>query len=94
MNIKELHTQKRMVSVASLFKMQQASVTAIQILEGKQLKKHTEKPALLLCVEGEVVFENEEGTKRMLSSGDYVNIEPKVEYWLDGMSDSQLLFMC
>jgi hypothetical protein len=36
----------------------------MQILNGQQLKEHTTKvPALLLCITGSVVFENEKGIK-------------------------------
>ena len=50
---------------------------AIQILQGGKLKEHiTKTPALLICMEGEVIFENEKGIKTTLFTGDYVNIEP------------------
>ena len=67
MNIKELHTQEKPVSATSLFKSELGNVTAIQILKGGLLKEHiTKTPALLICMEGEVVFENENGHKEKL----------------------------
>ena len=94
MNIKELHTQEKPVSATSLFKSELGNATAIQILQGGKLKEHiTKTPALLICIEGEVVFENENGIKETLFSGDYVHIEPMVKHWVEGTSESQLILI-
>lgn len=94
MNIKELHTQEKPVSATSLFKSDLGNATAIQILKGEKLKEHITKiPALLICVEGEVIFENENGIKETLLSGDFINIEPMVKHWVDGVIDSQLVLI-
>lgn len=94
MNIKELHTQEKPVSATSLFKSDLGNATAIQILKGEKLKEHITKiPALLICVEGEVIFENENGIKETLLPGDYVHIEPMVKHWVDGVIDSQLVLI-
>ncbi|CAN5282961.1 hypothetical protein BH09BAC5_BH09BAC5_00030 [soil metagenome] len=94
MNIKELHTQEKPVSATSLFKSDLGNATAIQIQKGGKLKEHiTKTSALLICVEGEVVFENENGIKEILKSGDYVNIEPMVKHWVEGTIDSQLILI-
>jgi hypothetical protein len=84
MNIKEIHTQEKPVSATSLFKSELGNATAIQILQGGKLKEHiTKTPALLICMEGEVIFENEKGIKETLLSGDYVNIEQMEKNWLE-----------
>lgn len=94
MNIKEIHTQEKPVSAISLFKSDQGNATAIQILPGEKLKEHITKiPALLICIEGEVIFENEKGVKETLKSGDYVNIEPLVTHWVEGIELSQLVLI-
>lgn len=94
MNIKELHTQNKPVSVSSLFKNNQCNVTAIQILKNEKLDEHTTKvPALLICVEGEVVFENKNGVKLTLISGDYIDIDPIIVHWVIGTKESQLLLI-
>jgi quercetin dioxygenase-like cupin family protein len=94
MNIKELHTHEKPVSATSLFKSELGNATAIQILLGEKLKEHiTKTPALLICVEGEVVFENEKGIKETLKSGDFVNIEPMLKYWVEGTNESQLILI-
>lgn len=94
MNIKELHTQEKPVSAISLFKSESGNVTAIQILKGETLKEHITKiPAFLICLEGEVIFENEKGIKETLNSGDYINIEPMVKHWVEGVNESQLILI-
>lgn len=94
MNIKELHTQVKSVSSTSLFKSEQGNANAIQILKGEMLKEHISKiPGLLICIKGEVVFENENGIKETLRPGDYVNIEPMVKHWVSGIIESQLVLI-
>ena len=94
MNIKELHTQEKPVSATSLFKSELGNATAIQILKSEKLKEHiTKTQALLICVEGKVIFENEKGIREILMPGDYVNIEPMVKHWVDGTMESQLVLM-
>ena len=94
MNIKELHTQEKPVSATSLFKSELGNATAIQILQGGKLKEHiTQIPALLICMEGEVIFENEKGIQDTLKSGDFVNIEPMVKHWVEGIIESQLILI-
>jgi quercetin dioxygenase-like cupin family protein len=94
MNIKELHIQEKPVSATSLFKSELGNATAIQILQGGKLKEHiTKTPALLICIEGEVIFENENGIKETLIQGDYVHIEPMVKHWVEGTIESQLLLI-
>lgn len=94
MNIKELHTQDKPVSATSLFKSELGNATAIQILQGEKLKEHiTKTPALLICIKGEAIFENEKGIKETLMPGDYVNIEPIVKHWVEGTIESQLILI-
>ena len=94
MNINELHTQEKQVSATFIFKSEVGNTTAIQILQGGKLKEHiTKTPALLICVEGEVVFENENGIKETLFSGDYIHIEPMVKHWVEGTIESQLILI-
>jgi quercetin dioxygenase-like cupin family protein len=94
MNIKELHTQEKPISAISLFKSELGNATAIQILKGEKLKEHiTKTPALLICMEGEVIFENEKGIKETLMPGDYVNIESMVKHWVEGTIESQLILI-
>lgn len=92
MNLKDLHQDTKTVSTASLFKMTEGTVTSIQISANEQLKEHiTKVPALITCVIGKVVFENEKGMKETLQSGDYVPIEPMVKHWVNAITTSQLL---
>ena len=94
MNIKELNTQEKPVSATSLFKSELGNATAIQILEGEKLKEHiTKTPALLICIKGEAIFENENGVRETLKTGDYVNIEPMVKHWVEGKIECQLILI-
>ena len=94
MNIKELHAQEKQVSAVSIFKSELGNATAIRILKGEKLKEHLTKiPAILICVEGEVIFENENGIKETLTAGDFVNIEPLVKHWVDGTVESHLILI-
>lgn len=94
MNISQLHTTEKEVSAVSLFKSEQGNATSIRLLKGALLKEHvTQVPALLICVQGEVVFENEEGLKTTLLPGDYVLIKPEVKHWVNGTRESQLVLM-
>ena len=82
------------MSPFSLFLSELGNATAIKILKGEELKEHiTKTPALLICMEGEVIFENEKGIKEPLKSGDYINIEPMVKHWVDGIIESQLILI-
>jgi quercetin dioxygenase-like cupin family protein len=94
MNIGELHTQQQKeISLVPFFDCQ-GTVSAMRILAGKTLKKHiTKTPALLVCVTGRVVFKNEKGIEQSLSPGDYVEIEPMVQHWVDGLENSNLLLI-
>lgn len=93
MNLKDLHTEDKPLQTKQIFTPSEG-VVSIQIKAGGQLKEHlTTVPALLFCVIGEVVFENEKGVKETLLSGDYVNIEPSVKHWVAAGKDSNLLLI-
>ena len=51
----------------------------------------TQIPALLVCIEGNVFFENELGQKEELQPGDYTLIEPMVKHWVQATMESQLI---
>jgi len=92
MNIQDLLTKEKAVSTNLLFKSGQATATIIQILKGEQLKEHiTQVPAILICILGEAIFENEKGAKETLLSGDYVRIEPMIKHWVNSNANSQLI---
>jgi quercetin dioxygenase-like cupin family protein len=94
MNIQDLHQNTKAVSTSSIFKTAEGSVMSIRILEGEQLKEHISRvPALLLCITGETVFENEHGLKLTLTNGDYVHIEPQITHWLNAISTSSLILI-
>ena len=94
MNLTQLFTDDKPVQATKLFATTDGTVSALRILAGSQLKEHiTKVPALLVCVNGEAIFNNEKGDVIPLLPGDYVNIEPMVKHWVDGIRDSQFLLV-
>lgn len=94
MNIKDQHDASKPVSAAMLFKGELGTVTSIRISKGEQLKEHSTKtPALLICVEGQAVFQNKTGITKTLLPGDYMLIEPIIKHWVEGTETSQLILI-
>ena len=94
MNLANLHNDTTGVHTHMMFQPTSGKVISLQILKGHELKEHvTNVPALLVCVNGNVVFEDENGKSITLTSGDYVNIEVNVKHWVKGIEDSQLLLI-
>lgn len=94
MNIKELHPKNRGVETQMMFVATEGKVISLQISKNNQLKEHiTKVPALLVCVSGNAIYEDEKGIKAILLSGDFVKIEPNVKHWVDGIEDSNLLLI-
>jgi quercetin dioxygenase-like cupin family protein len=93
-NLSALHTQEKAVSVTSIFKGKISVVNSLQILKNESLKEHvSDVPALLLCVEGEVIYETEKGERVQLNSGDYLIIEANVKHAVLAHRTSQLVLV-
>jgi len=94
MNIKSIHTEEKPVSAKKVFSTTEGNVTALQIKAAGVLKEHiTTVPALLICINGNAFFKNENGITENLLSGDMVNIEPYVKHWVEGIQDTQLVLI-
>jgi len=94
MNLKELHPGGKPVSTKVIFKAEEGKVISLQIDEGGLLKEHvTTVPALLICVEGEAVFENVEGLKVSMKGGDLVHIAPDVKHWIRAQKISHFILI-
>lgn len=94
MNLKELHTEAKGVQTNMLFPTTEGKVISLQILKDSTLEEHiTKVPALLVCVSGNAVYEDEKGTKAVLFSGDFVKIEPNVKHWVNGIENTNLLLI-
>lgn len=94
MNLKESHIDSQGVQTNMMFPTTEGKVISLQILKDNQLKEHTTKvPALLICVSGHAVYEDEKGSKAVLFSGDFVKIEPDVKHWVNGLENSNLLLI-
>jgi quercetin dioxygenase-like cupin family protein len=94
MNIKTIHAGNKEVSAKVLFKGDIGTATAIQLQENGVLKEHiTKTPALLLCIVGIVIYEDETKKTVELAEGDYVNIQPNIKHWLRGQTNSHLILL-
>jgi len=94
MNLKELHKESAGVQTNMMFPATDGKVISLQIAKGSQLTEHVTKvPALLVCVSGKAEYEDEKGIKVILLSGDFVNIEPNIKHWVNGIKNSNLLLI-
>jgi len=94
MNIKELHPKAKFVSAIDIFKGEKQVTKSIHLSKGAQLPKHQSKTrAFLICITGEVRFENVKGDIFTLKQGDYLVIEPFVDHWLNSDAESYLLLI-
>lgn len=94
MNLKELHTDNKGVQTNMMFPATDGKVISLQILKDSKLEEHVTKvPALLVCVSGNAVYEDEKGIKSVLFSGDFVKIEPNVKHWVNGIESTNLLLI-
>jgi quercetin dioxygenase-like cupin family protein len=94
-NISELHENNKGVSAKSIFKSSLGgNATSIQLLRNQSLKEHSSKiDALLICIEGKVLYEDEEDHEHELFPGDFIDIKADVKQWLESPMDSQLLLL-
>lgn len=89
-----LHNASQSVSAQLLFKGEESSTRALQIKKDGLLKEHiTKTEALLICISGEVVYEDELNNNRSLKAGEYIRILPMVKHWVKGLQDSELLLI-
>lgn len=94
MNITEVHDPNKAISAKNIAELSGCKATAIQLLEGGLLKEHlTKTPALLICIQGEAIYQDKKDREVILKPGDYHHIEPMVIHWVKGISDCQLLLV-
>ena len=94
MNLNNLHTEDKAVQTNLLFQPSEAKVISLQIAKNEQLKEHTTKvPALLVCVNGNATYNDENGISMPLQSGDYFNIPVNIKQWVDAHEKSNFLLI-
>ena len=94
MKLNDLHVNHKAVSALPVFKATEGNTIALKILQNEQLKEHiTKTPALLVCIDGNVIFENENGKKEVMINGDYILIEANVKHGVNASLDSNLLLI-
>lgn len=91
-NISEYNASNVDVLAAKVFEGDVGNVLAVFVGKDSLLKDHiTKTPAFLVCISGEVRFENEERLVQSMLPGDYMRIAPNVVHRVFGVEDSQLL---
>lgn len=94
MNLINLHSSDKPVQTQVLFEPTENKVIALQIAKNEQLKEHVTKvPALLVCINGDATFSNENGEKIHLKSGDFIKIPVDVKLWVDAHELSNFLLI-
>lgn len=94
MNLSNLHSSDKPVQTQVLFEPTENKVIALQIAKNEQLKEHVTKvPALLVCINGDATFSNENGEKIHLKSGDFIKIPVDVKHWVDAHELSNFLLI-
>ena len=94
MNLTNLHSSDKPVQTQVLFEPTENKVIALQIAKNDQLKEHVTKvPALLVCINGDATFSNENGEKIHLKSGDFIKIPVDVKHWVDAHELSNFLLI-
>lgn len=94
MNLKELHKDTIGVQTNMMFPAKEGKVISLQISKNKVLKEHVSPvSALLVCVTGRGIYEDENGTKLKLISGDFVQIEANVKHQIKAIKDSNFLLI-
>jgi quercetin dioxygenase-like cupin family protein len=60
----------------------------------ENLKKHLSKvPALLVCVSGNAIYNEDNGTTVELKAGDFVHIKANVQHSIDALAESNFLLI-
>jgi len=93
-NIKDKHEYDKGLSSKLLFEAKEGRVTSLQIKRGHVLNDHRSRvPALLICIEGTVIYEDEKNHSKTLLKGDFQEIEAMLLHRVSALSDSQLLLI-
>lgn len=94
MNIDDLFSEEKEVSAVKFFEGSLGVSSVIKLQENAILKEHiTKTSALLLCISGEVIYEDQNEQSITLQAGDYQHIEPQVKHWLTARHKSQLILL-
>lgn len=94
MHLTEFHNTEKPLSAKQLFSGAEGKVIAIHLKKGGVLKEHiTKVPALLVCIKGEIAYEDENSLKIVMHSGDFTEIEPEVKHWLIADDDSEAILV-
>ncbi len=92
MNLKNVHADQKPLSLKTIFKADEGHLISVKMNFEEVLKEHvTHNMAMLICLEGEVVYSEHTGLSRVLKEGDYVEIPRMVPHKLKALQNSELL---
>ena len=93
-SISSLFESGKPLQTKKVFATGHTTVIAIRIEQGGKLKEHsTPDPAILICLSGRTCYVDENDQRVYLESGDFLNIEPNLKHWLEGVSNSELILV-
>ena len=93
MNLKAIFQDNKLIQTKKIFSAAEG-VIVIHISAGSSLKEHiTTIRALLVCVAGEVIFENDRSESERMIAGEFINIEPNMKHWVLAENESTLLLI-
>lgn len=92
MNLKNIHPEEKTLSLKTIFKAEDGQLISLKMKFDEVMKEHiTHNMAMLICLEGEVVYSEHTGLSRTLHEGDFVEIPRMVPHKLKALQDSELL---
>lgn len=94
MKLKNLHTKNKSIQTNALFNTTEGKVISLQIAAGQELIEHiTKVPALLVCVNGNAVYNDANNTVINIKSGVYIEIEKNLKHWIKAIEESNFLLI-
>ncbi|MHC5309997.1 cupin domain-containing protein [Myroides sp. LJL116] len=93
-NLKDFHEKESEFSAKLLFEGQSGKTVSIYLQKDAIIKEHTTAvKALLICVQGHLVYHQKDQSPISLQQGQYVNIPQDVPHWVEALKDSEALLL-
>lgn len=94
MNLKDLYKEDKPVQSSILFNSLENKTISMQIAKNELLNEHTTKvSAILICISGNSMYEDENGTLVNLRNGDFVIILPYIKHWVKANETSNFILI-
>ncbi len=94
MNLNNLLPTDAKVAAKNIFNGAIGQTNIIKINAGEMLKEHiTKTQALLICLQGNATYEDENDQSISLQTSDYHLIEPGIKHWIKANENSLFLLI-